>query len=74
MHCLKRITATRDAINFMTSGTLTKWTGLWESDDVFFYGVGGAAGSLYYEPYVQMGFRRLSLCGVRGWEPSPHYS
>ncbi|MEO5863792.1 MAG: hypothetical protein ABIQ79_01980, partial [Nitrospiraceae bacterium] len=53
--------ATRDAIDFMTSGTLTKWTGLLGSDDVFFYGVGGAAGSIYYEPYVQIGFRRLSL-------------
>ena len=55
------IGATRDAIDFMTSGTLTKWTGLLGSDDVFFYGVGGAAGALYYEPYAQMGFRRLSL-------------
>ncbi|MCE9535116.1 MAG: hypothetical protein K8R65_01740, partial [Nitrospirae bacterium] len=42
--------ATRDAIDFMTSGTLTKWTGLLGSDNVFFYGLGGAAGSLYYEP------------------------
>jgi len=53
--------ATREAIDFMISGTLTKWTGLWGSDDVFFYGVGGAAGSLYYEPYAQIGLRRLSL-------------
>ena len=53
--------ATRDATDFMTSGTLTKWTGLLGSDDVFFYGVGGAAGSLYYEPYAQIGVRRLSL-------------
>jgi hypothetical protein len=53
--------ATRDATDFMISGTLTKWTGLLGSDDVFFYGVGGAAGSLYYEPYAQIGFRRLSL-------------
>lgn len=53
--------ATRDATDFMISGTLTKWTGLWGSDEVFFYGIGGAAGSLYYEPYAQMGFRRLSL-------------
>lgn len=53
--------ATRDATDFMASGTLTKWTGLGGSDDVFFYGIGGAAGSLYYEPYAQMGFRRLSL-------------
>jgi len=28
---------------------------------VFFYGVGAAAGSLYYEPYAQIGFRRFSL-------------
>lgn len=56
--------ATRDAIDFMISGTLTKWTGLWGSDEVFFYGIGGAAGSLYYEPYVQIGLRRLSLPGV----------
>ena len=55
--------ATRDAVDFMTSGTLTKWTGLLGSDDVFFYGIGGAAGSLYYEPYVQIGLRRLSLPG-----------
>ncbi|MEY4704829.1 MAG: hypothetical protein RL042_1031 [Nitrospirota bacterium] len=53
--------ATRDATDFMISGTLTKWTGLLGSDDVFFYGIGGAAGSLYYEPYAQIGLRRLSL-------------
>lgn len=53
--------AVRDATDFMFSGTVTKWTGLFRSDDVFFYGVGGAAGSLYYEPYAQIGFRRLSL-------------
>ncbi len=53
--------ATREAIDFMISGTLTKWTGLWGSDEVFFYGIGGAAGSLYYEPYAQMGFRRLPV-------------
>ena len=56
--------ATRDAVDFMASGTLTKWTGLFGSDDVFFYGVGGAAGSLYYEPYVQIGFRRLSILAL----------
>jgi hypothetical protein len=53
--------ATRDATDFMISGTLTKWMGLLGSDDVFFFGIGGAAGSLYYEPYAQIGFRRLSL-------------
>ena len=59
--------ATRDAIDFMTSGTLTKWTGLLGSDDVFFYGVGGAAGSLYYEPYAQIGLRRLSVLEPGSW-------
>jgi len=59
--------ATRNATDFMISGTLTKWTGLWGSDDVFFYGVGGAAGSLYYEPYAQMGLRRLSLLEFIPW-------
>jgi|CXWL01.1.fsa_nt_gi hypothetical protein len=53
--------ATRNATDVMISGTLTKWTGLLGSEDVFFYGVGGAAGSLYYEPYAQLGFRRLSV-------------
>jgi hypothetical protein len=52
---------TREATDFMISGTLTKWTGLWGSDEVFFFGIGGAAGSLYYEPYAQMGFRRLPV-------------
>ncbi len=52
---------TREATDFMISGSLTKWVGLLGSDDVFFFGVGGATGSLYYEPYAQIGFRRLSL-------------
>lgn len=30
------------------------------SQEVFFAGI-GAAGSLYYEPYAQIGFRRLAL-------------
>ena len=45
---------TRDATDFVISGTLTKWTGFLGSDDVFFR-VGGAAGSLYYGPYTQAG-------------------
>ncbi len=51
----------RDADDFMLSGTLTRWFSLLGSHDVFFAGLGGAGGSLYYEPYVQAGFRRLAL-------------
>ncbi len=51
----------RDANDFMISGSLTKWFSLLGSTDAFFYGIGGAGGSLYYEPYVQLGFRRLAL-------------
>ncbi len=51
----------RDANDFMLSSTLTRWFGLLGTDDVFFAGIGAAGGSLYYEPYVQAGFRRLSL-------------
>ena len=51
----------RTAFDFMVSGTLTRWISLFGSDDVFYAGVGAAGGSLYYEPYVQAGFRRLSI-------------
>ena len=51
----------REANDFMLSGTMTRWFGLLGSSDVFFAGLGGAGGSLYYEPYVQAGFRRLAL-------------
>ncbi|MCC7472167.1 hypothetical protein IT404_10845 [Candidatus Nomurabacteria bacterium] len=54
----------RDANDFMLSGTMTRWFGILGTSDVFFAGVGGAGGSLYYEPYVQAGFRRLAILGV----------
>ena len=54
----------RDANDFMLSGTMTRWFGMLGTSDVFFAGVGGAGGSLYYEPYVQAGFRRLAILGV----------
>ena len=40
---------------------MTRWFGILGTSDVFFAGVGGAGGSLYYEPYVQAGFRRLAI-------------
>ncbi len=53
--------ATRDAVDFMFNGTVTRWTGLFGDHEDGFAGVGLAAGSLYYEPYVQVGVRRMSL-------------
>jgi len=51
----------REANDFMLSGSLTRWFSLPGSGDVFFAGIGGAGGSLYYEPYIQVGFRRLAI-------------
>lgn len=59
----------REAFDFMISGTLTRWMSLFGSDDVFYAGVGASGGSLYYEPYVQAGFRRLSI-----FDPVPFVS
>ena len=53
----------READDFMISGSLTRWISLLGSNDVFFAGVGGAGGSLYYEPYIHAGFRRWSVLG-----------
>ncbi len=53
--------AKRKETDFMFNGTLTKWTGLFGDHEDGFAGVGLAAGSLYYEPYVQLGVRRMSL-------------
>ena len=57
----------RDANDFMLSGSMTRWFGLPGISDVFFVGAGGAGGSLYYEPYVQAGFRRLAILGFIPW-------
>jgi len=57
----------REANDFMISSSLTRWMSLWGSDDVFFAGVGAAGGSLYYEPYAQAGFRRLSPFAAVPW-------
>ncbi len=53
--------AKREATDFMFSGTVTRWTRLFGGHEDGFAGVGVAAGSLYYEPYVQLGVRRMSL-------------
>ncbi len=57
----------RETDDFMLSGSLTRWMSFWGSDDVFFAGVGAAGGSLYYEPYAQAGFRRLSPFAAVPW-------
>ena len=57
----------RETDDFMISSSLTRWMSLWGSGDVFFAGVGAAGGSLYYEPYAQAGFRRLSPFAAVPW-------
>ncbi len=57
----------REANDFMISGSLTRWFSLAGSQEVLFAGVGGAGGSLYYEPYVQAGFRRWALLAPIPW-------
>lgn len=56
--------ATRDGIDFMLSGSATRWFTLFGSADRGFIGVGGATGTLYHEPYVNAGIRRLALSDV----------
>jgi len=58
---------TREAVDFMFNGTLTRWKGLFGDNEDGFAGVGMAAGSLYYEPYVQLGVRRTSLADAVRW-------
>jgi hypothetical protein len=53
--------AKREEVDFMFNGTVTRWEGLFGDHEDGFAGIGMAAGSLYYEPYVQLGVRRLSL-------------
>jgi len=57
----------REANDFMLSSSLTRWFSLLGSNEAFFAGIGGAGGSLYYEPYVQAGFRRLALLEPLPW-------
>ncbi len=56
--------AKREALDYMVSGTLTKWTPVFGQREDGFAGVGIAMGSLYQEPYAQAGLRRVSLSDV----------
>ena len=56
--------AKREETDFMFNGTVTRWKGLFGDHEDGFAGVGMAAGSLYYEPYVQLGVRRMSLADI----------
>lgn len=53
--------AKRDGTDFMIGGSLTRWVALFGSREQAFAGLGMASGSLYHEPYVQMGLRRFSF-------------
>ncbi len=63
----------RDGTDFMFSGSLTRWASLFGKQEEGFAGVGVALGSLYHEPYANLGLRRLSLADVaeRWWGAAP---
>ncbi len=56
--------AKREALDYMVSGTLTKWTPIFGQRNDGFAGLGVAMGSLYQEPYVQAGLRRVALSDI----------
>lgn len=58
--------ATRSGTDFMVSGSAARWFNLFGSADQGFIGVGAATGTLYHEPYVNVGIRRLALSDVAG--------
>lgn len=54
----------RDGTDFMLTGSLTKWKTLFGRREEGFFGIGFAGGTLYYEPFVRAGIRRLSLADM----------
>jgi hypothetical protein len=60
------VAAVRGGTDVMLNGSLTRWFNLFGSADQGFIGVGAATGTLYHEPYVNAGIRRLALSDVAG--------
>jgi hypothetical protein len=48
----------------MFNGSATRWFNLFGTSHQGFIGVGAATGTLYHEPYVNAGIRRLALSDV----------
>lgn len=50
----------REETDFMVNGSVSRWFSLLGQRDALFASVGVASGSLYHEPFVRAGLRRLS--------------
>lgn len=50
---------TREALDFMLGGSITRWLSVWGPHENMFVGIGFTSGTLYHEPYGRIGFRRL---------------
>ncbi|MDR4493469.1 MAG: hypothetical protein AB7P17_00350 [Nitrospirales bacterium] len=50
---------TREAVDFMLGGSITRWVSLGETRENTFVGIGVTSGTLYHEPYARIGFRRI---------------
>ncbi|GJL62550.1 MAG: hypothetical protein NPIRA04_12040 [Nitrospirales bacterium] len=50
---------TREAADFMLGGSVTRWFSLLGSRENTFMGIGVTSGTLYHEPYIRAGFRRI---------------
>lgn len=76
------VSAVREKIDFMINGSVTRWFTLFGSADRGFIGAGAATGTLYHEPYINVGIRRLPLSDVakslggssRGLEDFSHFA
>ncbi len=51
----------REAIDFMVSGSLNRWMNWFGDRQQGFAGFGVGVGTLYYEPWLNIGVRRLAL-------------
>ena len=51
----------RTETDFMVTASMTRWINLLGTRDQTFVGFGVSTGSLYHEPYAQVGVRRLAL-------------
>ncbi|MGD9852821.1 MAG: hypothetical protein AB7T38_16330 [Nitrospirales bacterium] len=50
---------TRESVDFMLGGSITRWVSLGGERENMFVGIGFTSGTLYHEPYARIGFRRL---------------
>lgn len=59
--------STRQAVDGMVDGSLTRWLPLFSSRDTGFIGLGFDGGSLYQELYGRVGLRQFSVGELAAW-------